>query len=94
MPANPAEEDVAIFIDVADLVADFIDVAGQHDFREAFGVHRCDDRAHGIGFDGVRECADIAAEDRCVALFVATWGWRLNEFLQEIQCCIIHGVCP
>ena len=91
---NPAEIDVAIVIDIADLVANFIDMACEHNFREALRIDGCNHRAHRVGFDGICEGPNVAAEHGCIALFVATWGWRFNEFLQEIQCCIIHGVCP
>lgn len=79
-------------VDVMDLEADFVHVAGEHDFLLGLGVEDGVNVAVRIGSDFVGEGFGVVAIDLGSALFVARRGGGVTEVLEEIEGFGAHGL--
>ena len=90
--ARAVETEEAVVVDVADVEADLVHVAREHDARgfgpasaRAAGITPAEQRAHGVGFDVIEEPLDLLLDEFADTLLSARNAGSLAEPLEEID---------
>lgn len=90
VPANGAEIQHSLIIDVVDDKADFVHMPGEHDFHLRIGVGDGPGVAMHIGVQGVGEIAGVLAENLGRALFISAGAGGVDNGLKKVEGFVSH----